>query len=131
MARTTLALVLVAGVLLSCTGCAIAGSAVAGSALVDLSRKGVGQDVNGSVYQSVAVVKDVLRDMALPVIWESRRRSEVEICLKYQSHKVWIQVRDRSAETSRIDVQVKWPTGDKENARRILGAIMYRLSIPQ
>ena len=62
--------------------------------------------------------------MQLPVIWESRRRSGVEICSKYESHRVWIEVRDLSAETSRIDVRVKWPTGDKEDARRILDVIM-------
>lgn len=131
VARTSLALMLVAGVLLSCAGCAIAGGAIVGNALATHSRKGVGQDVDGSVYQSVAVVKDALREMQLPVIWESGRRSGVEICSKYQSHRVWIEVRGLSAGTSRIDVRVKCPTGDKEDARRILDVIMKRVSVPR
>jgi hypothetical protein len=131
VARTSLALMLVAGVLLSCAGCAVAGGAVTGHVLATHSRMGVGQDVNGSVYQSVVVVKDVLREMQLPVISEHRRWSGVEISTKYQSHHVWIEVRDRSAETSRIDVRVKWPIGHKEDARSILGVIMKRVSVPR
>jgi hypothetical protein len=119
VARLSLALMLAAGVLLSCSGCAIAGGAIVGHVLATHSRKGVGQDVNGSVYQSVAVVKDVLREMRLPVTSEHERLFGVEISTKYLSHRVRIEVRDLSAETSRIDVRVKWPTGDTEDVRRL------------
>jgi hypothetical protein len=131
VARTSLALIVLTGVLLSCAGCAVAGGAVVGHVLATHSRKGVGQDVNGSVYQSVAVVKDVLKDMQLPVTSEHERLFGVEISTKYQSQHVWIEVRDLSAEMSRINVRVKWPTGDTEDARRLLGVIMNRVSVPR
>jgi hypothetical protein len=76
-------------------------------------------------------VKDVLKDMQLPVTSEHERLFGVEISTKYQSHHVWIEVRDLSAEMSRINVRVKWPTGDTEDARRLLGVIMNRVSVPR
>jgi hypothetical protein len=127
--RRSLALIALTGAALSCVGCAVAGGAVVGHVLATHSRMGVGQDVRGSVYQSVAVVKDALRETQLPMISEHERLFGVEISTKYQSHHVWIEVRDLSADTSRIDVRVKWPTGDREDARRILGVIMTRVSV--
>jgi len=128
VARRSLTLIVVTGMVLSCVGCAAVGI-IPISAPHHPRRTGVRQEVNGSVYQSVAVVKDVLREMDLPLTGENRRRSGVEICSKYQSHQVWIEVRDLSAETSRIDVRVKCHTGAKDDAREILGIIIKRMSV--
>lgn len=130
VARRSFTLIVLAGVVLSCEACAFGGM-VAGHALQTSLRMGVRQEVNGSVYQAVGAVKDALRELELPVTCEHSNRSGVEICSKYQSHRVWVEIRDRSAETSRIDVRVKWPTGDKDAARRILDVIMRRLSVPR